>query len=145
MPPYNPNEEVTFLALSKLESLATIPVLAAVEGNLEKFMDTAGFQLMLFLCNTKRIAYEYVESWRNAKSPVYKPMWSGLLSVLRSIELDPLAENIDSILKKTSPPFEQLDESEDSDNGMALMTFQLCIIPTCMSQIDSSDVADEAK
>ena len=120
MPPYDPNGEITFLALSKLEILAKIPILAAVEGNLEKFMDTAGFRLVTvrILGDTIRIAYEYIESWRRGKNPTYKPTWSGLLSLLERIELDSLAQKIDSILKKISPSFEQLDEHKDPDNGM---------------------------
>ena len=91
-----------------------------MEENLEKFMDTAGFQLVhvRILGDKKRIAYEYIESWRRGKNHNYKPTWSGLLSLLERIELDSLAQSIDSILKKMSPLAEQLDEHKDPDNGM---------------------------
>ena len=73
-------------------------LLAAMEGNLEKFIDTAGFQLVRILGDKKRIAYEHIESWRRGENPNYKPTWSGLLSLLERIELDSLAQSIDSIL-----------------------------------------------
>lgn len=113
-------------------------------------MDTAGFQLVQILGNTKRIAFEYIESWRRGKNPTYKPTWSGLLSLLERVELDSLAQNIDSILKKTSPPFEQLDEHKDPDNGMWHGCDDLIIVHTihyhCFSKtINSNGVADEVE
>ena len=118
MPQFNPNGEITFLALSKLENLAKIPILAAMEENLEKFMDTAGFQLVRILGDKKGLPTEHIESWRRGENPNCKPTWSGLLSLLERIELDSLAQSIDSILKKMSPLAEQLDEHKEPDNGM---------------------------
>ena len=118
--PYNPESKVTFLALSKLEGLVNIPVLTAIENNVEKFMDKAGFQLVYRLRTMKvRLAYEYIESWQMEKNPFYKPTWSGLIAVLETIGLESLAKRIDGILKKTSPPDdEHLDKHKDPKNGM---------------------------
>ena len=95
-----------------------IPVLTNIENNAEMFMDTAGFKLATKYLSKVRLAYEYIGSWKREKNPIYKPTWSGLLAVLRQIGLDSLAQNIDSILKKTSPSVEDLDEHKDPDNGM---------------------------
>ena len=87
MQPYNPNSIVSFLALSKLEGLAKVPVLTAIEDNAEKFMDKAGFNLFnlvrCFRTRKVRLACEYIESWKVEKNPFHKPTWLGLLSVLR--------------------------------------------------------------
>ena len=117
--PYNPESKVTFLALSKLEGLANIPVLTDIENNAEKFMDKAGFQFVYrFRSKKVRLAYEYIESWQIEKNPFYKPTWSGLIAVLETIGLESLAKRIDSILKKTSPPdVEHLDEHKVPKNG----------------------------
>ena len=119
--PYNPDSKVTFLALSKLEGLANISVLTAIENNAEKFMDKAGFQLV-YCCKSRnmnvRLAYEYIESWQMEKNPFYKPTWSGLIAVLGTIGLESLANRIDGILKETSPPAEHLDEHKHPENGI---------------------------
>jgi hypothetical protein len=122
--PYNPESKVTFLALSKLEglSLVNIKALTAIEDNAEKFMETAGFQLMYMYhsMNMKvRLSYEYIESWQTEKNPFYKPTWSGLIEVLGIIGLESLAKRIDGILKETSPHVDEyLDEHKDPENGM---------------------------
>lgn len=116
--PYNPESKVTFLALSKLEGLANIPVLTAIENNAERFMDKAGFQLMYRIRTMKvRLAYEYIESWQMEKNPFYKPTWSGLIAVLGTIGLEWLAKRINDILKETSPHVEHLDKHKDPKNG----------------------------
>ena len=123
--PYNPEEEVTVLALSKLENLAKIMILSAVESNVEKFMDTAGFQFIhCFRSRKVRLAYEYIESWKLEKNPFHKPTWLGLLTVLGEIGYDSMAQNIDGILKDTSPSVQQLDEHKDPENCM-VMTLQI--------------------
>ena len=66
--PYIPNTEVSFLALSKLEALAKLPVLTAIEDNAERFVDTAGFKLLHYVRKV-RIAHEYIESWKEEKIP----------------------------------------------------------------------------
>lgn len=117
--PYNPEGHITFLALSKLEGLANLPVLTFVERTIEQFMDTAGFQLnRCFSKRGMRIAYEYIESWKVEKSPFYKPTWSGLLSVLGVIGFDSLAQNIGKVLTDTSSSVEPLDDCKDPENGM---------------------------
>jgi hypothetical protein len=123
--PYNPENKVTFLALSKLEGLVDIPVLTAIEDNAEKFMDKAGFQLMYCSRNMMvRLAYEYIESWQMEKNPFYKPTWSGLIKVLGIIGLELLAKQVDGILKETSPDVEHLDEHKEPENGMYSCDFQ---------------------
>ena len=85
------------------------------------FKRTAGFKLAstAFPRSMKvRLAYEYIGSWKREKNPIYEPTWSGLLAVLRQIGLDSLAQNIDSILKKTSPSVEHSDEHKDPENGI---------------------------
>ena len=111
------------MALSKLEGLANILVLTAVEDNAEKFMDTAGFQLRRCSRKTEnvRIAYEYIESWKKEKQPFHQPTWSGFLTVLREIGLEPLAQRIDDFLKETSPSVEHLDEQKDPEDGMKFL------------------------
>ena len=112
--PYNRDGNIEFLALSKLEALANIPVLTAIEDNAEKFMDTAGSRLEhCFRSRKMRLAYEYIENWKSEKNPFHKPTWSGLLTVLGEIGLESLAKNIDDILKNTSSSVQQLDEHKD--------------------------------
>jgi hypothetical protein len=117
--PYNLDSEVEFLALLKLEGLANIPVLTAIENNAEKFMDTAGFRLVHYGRRKEvRIAYEYIEGWKKEKTiRCYEPTWTGLFAVLRQIGLNSLAMSIDTILRETSLSIEQLVERKDPKNG----------------------------
>ena len=102
----------------KLEELTNIPVLTAIENNAEKFVDTAGFKLVHSRRRKVRIAYEYIEGWKQEKIKFYEPTWTGLFTVLRQIGLNSLATSIDVILSETSPSIEQGVECEDPDNGV---------------------------
>ena len=116
--PYSPDSNIEFLALLKLEGIANIPVLTAIENNAEKFVDTAGFKLVRSQKSREvRIACEYIEAWKMEKIPIYKPTWSGLFEVLGQVGLNSLATRIDSILKETSPSVVQQDEHEDPLHG----------------------------
>lgn len=121
MSPYDPNSEISFLALSKLqESSANIRVLSALECNIEKFKDTAGYNLIKlhdFSITNMKVAHENIESWKAEKTPNLMPIWSAFLEVLREIGLGHLAQDIDDFLKKTSPSFEPSDECKKQEDG----------------------------
>ena len=122
--PYDPNSEISFLALSKLEeSSASIRVLSAIECNAEKFKDAAGFSLIKCYdpsTEDMKIAQEHIESWKAEKKPIHKPTWSALLEVLKDVGLDCLAQEIDDFLWRTSPSIQPADELQHQEDGRSL-------------------------